>query len=350
MRGGAPGEPRLLRLSRGRPSTASLRRIGRVAARRRARYSPRVWFGSREETARRLEAEAFEALEAGEWEAAEARGDELLAMGWSGGFEVKALAAQGRGEVEVARHVLEDGVEKAPGAWPLWLLLGNVRSDLGRFDEALDAFERALRCEGSDAASVRFNRAVAQHRRGEPGAALRDLDVVLALPKPPPFAEEALALAADCLASLGRGDEAVSMVRAAYERCAESDPRRPRLAAELAVALDRHGACGEAAALFAAAAGAGVATASLLALGRRLRPLEARAPRLFRLVMEAPHPGVAGVLRVLEIAADDVAQALEAARVYVPHGATLHEHEDCGEASGEPGVRWASGLVLFDHE
>lgn len=321
-----------------------------MARGRRASYSPRVWFGAREETARRLEAEAFEAIEAGDWDAAEARAGELLAMGWSGGFEVRALAAQGRGDVEGAARVLEDGVEKAPGACPLWLLLGNVRSDLGRFDEALDAFDRALSCEGSDAASVRFNRAIAEHRRGEPGAALRDLDLVLALPKPPPFAEDALALAADCLASIGRGADAVSMVRAAYDRCAATDPRRPRLAAELAVALDRHGATEEAAARFEEAAGAGVATASLLALGRRLRPLEARAPRLFRLVVEAPHPGVAGVLRVLEVAADDVAQALEAARVYAPEGATLHEHEDCGEASGEPGVRWASGLVLFDHE
>lgn len=310
-----------------------------------------MWFGSREEMARRLEAEAFEALDACEWDAADARGDELLGMGWSGGFEVKALAAQGRGELVVALGVLEDGVSKVPSVWSLWLLLGIARSDLGRFDEALEAFDRALSCEGSDAVSVRFNRAILQQRRGEPGAALDDLEPILALPKAPPFAEDALALAADCLAGIGRSEDAVTMVRAAYDACAAEDPRRSRLAAELAVALDRHGSRDEARELFERAARAGVATSSLLALGRRLTPIEARAPRLFRLVLEATHSSVRGMLRVFEVAADDVAQALDAARLYMPEGARLDEHEDQGEASpGELGVRWASGIVFFDEE
>ncbi len=322
-------------------------------AARRACYSiVRMWFASLEEKARHLEAEAFEAIGSGALDEAEARADALLAMGWSGGFEVKAAIAQQRGDLEAAERVLEEGVSRAASAWPLWQLLGIVRSDRGRYEPALEAFDRALACEGADAGSVRFNRAIARHRHGDLGGAWDDLEPILALPKAPPFAEDALALAADCLASMGRSEDAVALVRAAYDACDPEDVRRPRLAAELAVALDRAGAREEARPFFVQAARDGVATRSLLALGRRLAPIEPRAPRLHRLVVEAPHPAARGVLRVIEVVADDLEQALEASRPYLPEGARVDEHEDRGDApeAAEAGVVWASGLVFFDEE
>src|SRR5690349_2822394 len=100
-----------------------------------------MWFGSREDEVRRLEGEAYDALERGEWDAAEAIAAKLLAMQWSGGFEIAALAAQGRGDLARAASVLEEGVEKVPSVGSLWHLLGVIRSDLGRFDAALEAFD-----------------------------------------------------------------------------------------------------------------------------------------------------------------------------------------------------------------
>ncbi len=317
-----------------------------------------MWFDSREEEVRQLEGEAYDALARGDWGAADAIAQTLLSMRWSGGFESAALAARGRGEPVVAVAQLEDAVAKVPAVWPLWHLLGVVRSDLGRYDEALDAFERALELPGSDAVSVRFNRAIAQHRRGEPGAALDDLELILSLPKPPPFAEDALSLAAECLSAIGRAGDGVAMVRAAYDACGEDDPRRARLAAELAIALHRAG--GEASEIderLDEAASGGVATPSFLALGRERHPLPARSARLHHLVLRAPPiaEGAAGLLRVFHVAADDVAQALSAARRYLPAAvrdrAEIEEHEERGPAaSEESGVLWASGIIHYGDE
>ena len=314
-----------------------------------------MWFGSREERVRRLEAHAREALEAGALEEAERAAGELLELGWSGGFEIQALAARARGTDERAASVLEEGLSHVPEAWPLWDLLGIVRSDLGRYDGAMEAFDRALACEGCDPIAVRFNRAIARHRGGDPGGAWDDLEPIFALSAPPPFAEDALGLAAACLADLGRASEGLALVRAARASCAEADPRRARLDAELAIALDRAGDA-EAAQAFARAAEAGASTPALFALGRRLSPIEARAPRLHRIVVDAPAPletHARGLLRVFDVAADDAAQALELARVYLPavsrDHARLDEHHDRGEAPpGELGVLWASGLVYYD--
>lgn len=316
-----------------------------------------MWFGSREEKVRTLEAQAREALEAGAADEAERAADELLGLGWSGGFEFKALAARARGDDDRAVSVLEEAVSHVPSSWPLWDLLGIVRSDLGRFDTAMEAFDRALGCEGCDSASVRFNRAIARHRRGDPGGAWDDLEPILALSTPPPFAEDALGLAAACLNDLGRPDEAVGLVRAAYDACAPTDPRRARLEAELAVALDRAGD-DEAGAAFARAAEAGVVTPALLALGRRLAMITARNPRLFRVVVDCPAPpaaGVAGSLRIFDVAADDPSQALELTRPFLPEAsrvaARLEEHHDRGEApEGEVGVLFASGFLYYDDD
>lgn len=318
-----------------------------------------MWFGSREDEVRQLEARAFEALDTGQWDEADEAADRLLDLGWSGGFQIRALSAQARGEVARAREVLEEGVAAAPAAWTLWHLLGIVRSDLGAYDDALEAFERALGCEGADAMTVRFNRAVAHERRRAYDAALEDLEPILSLPRPPPFAEDALSLAAACLAHIGRADDGRALVQAAYEACTPDDPRHDRLSGELAVALDRAGGDpSRVRALFDAAAHAGIATPGVLALGRKLAAATVQAPRLHHIVVQCPAPphlNVAGVLRVFEVVADDAAQALELARPFLPAAAraeaVIERHDDRGDASGrEPGVLWASGFVYFEDD
>jgi tetratricopeptide (TPR) repeat protein len=315
-----------------------------------------MWFGTHEERVRQIEARAHEALARQSWDEADTAAGELLDLGWSGGFEIRALAASGRGDLERAVRVLEEGTSLAAQAWSLWQLLGIYRSDLGRSEGALDAFARALACEGSDGASIRFNRAIAHFRHRDPGAALDDLELILALPTAPPFAEDALGLAAACLAELGRAEEGLALLRAAHDACAASDPRRNRLRAELACALDRARAPeDDVRAMFALAAEGGSAIPSLLALGRRLFARACESPRLLRIVVDAPMPRgshPAGVFRVFEVAAEDAERALELARVYLPaasrDAARIDEQIDLGEASGEIGVRWASGLSYYD--
>lgn len=311
-----------------------------------------MWIASKEERARKLEQEAHQALEDGALDEAERAAQALLDLGWSGGFELKALVARARGDDEGAIRILEEGVSQAPQVWILWQLLGIVRSDQGQYESAMAAFGRALACDPCDAVSVRFNRAIAQHRAGNPGAAWDDLEPILALSKPPPFAEDALSLAAECLADLGRPEDGLALVRAAHNACDPSDPRRGRLDAELAIALDRAGEDPREA--FERAADAGIATPAFLALGRRLRPTPSSAPRLHRILVNAPAPegtDAHGMMRVFEVVADDATRALEAARVYLPlasrDAAQMEHHEELGEATGEAGVLSASGFIYY---
>ncbi len=314
-----------------------------------------MWFGRDPDAARALEEDAHAKLADGDVDGALAAAERLLQMGWSGGFEIKALALQTRGDLDGAIATLEEAVRVAPAAWLLWQLLGNLRSDAGRLDAAVEALDAALACDGASESSVRFNRAIVQHRRGEPGAALDDLEPILALPRPPAFAEDALSLAARCLAELGRADDGLTLVTSARDVCAPDDPRRPRLEAERAVALDR--AAQDPDDALDAALHAGVITADLLALLRRRRPPACEAPRRLHLVVqgELTAPGVAGVMRWVEVVADDEAQALALAVAILPEPARASaalEQLQVVEPStdAEPGVHAASGLVYYGDE
>jgi tetratricopeptide (TPR) repeat protein len=311
---------------------------------------------------RELEARAYAALDAGEHDAAEALGGRLLELGWSGGFEVLGLAASGRGDHARACAILRDGVQAVPASAALWHLLGVACSDAGDYEAALEAFERALSSEGANLVAVRFNRAIAHERARVYDRALEDLEPILSLPRPPPFAEEALALAAECLARIGRAEDARVMVQAAYDACAPSDPRRARLSGELALALAR--ASADATAVhpyFEHAAEHGVATPALLALGRKLLGPRTDAPRVYRLALRfaaaAQHglPAQADALRVFEVAASDLERALELARPYLPaaarEGARIEAHREL-EVSGprEEGVHWASDVGAVERD
>ena len=316
-----------------------------------------MWFGDEEEAAR-LESLGHDQIEAGDRAAALETAANLVAMGWSGGFVVEALAHRSGGEIEVAARRLEAGAERAPRAWQLWHLLGNLRSDLQDVDGAVAAFDRALACEGSAQIAIRFNRAIAYHRAKRFGEALADLDPILSLPKPPlEIAEAALGLTLECLAGIGRAEEAKDMIEAALERCAEDDPRRPVLDAEHALALDRARAeRSQIEAAFGRAVDTGFASAPLVALGRRLFPVGDAGPfhRLQLVVQGEPPEGseAAGFLRMFDVIAPSPEAALELARVYLPSyaraGARI-ERSAAGPAETdlEPGVHGASELMLF---
>jgi len=310
-----------------------------------------MWFGDEDE-ASRLEAQGHRQIEAGDLGAAQRTADALLAMRWSGGFAIEALALASAGDLEAAVAGLEAGVARAPDAWALWQLLGNLRSDLGRLDDAIAAFDRALRCEGASQIAIGFNRAVVHHRADRFGEALADLEPILSLPRPPPeLAERALALTLECLAAIGRAADAVDMIEAALATCADDDPRRPGLHAQHALALDRADDDAIARA-FTAAAEAGAIPPALAALGRRRFPDESKGPhhRYSVVVQGAAPPDVEaeGFLRVFDVVAASPEHALALVQRHSPGSLTLERHETIEpDTDLEPGIHGASAPMLF---
>jgi hypothetical protein len=152
----------------------------------------------------KLLAEGYARVAEANWDGALVVAERLRGLAHSGAFEIAALAHAGRGDVERAVRVLEAGVERAPTVWLNWQLLGNYRSDLGRFAEAGAAYERALACPDAWWASIRLNQAILAVRTGDPAAALMlagDVsDSALALP--------ATRIRVVALAGVGRGAEA----------------------------------------------------------------------------------------------------------------------------------------------
>lgn len=122
--------------------------------------------------------EACSLLDAFDHEGALRIGKRLETMRYTGAFEIQALAHAGMGDIPHAIAVLEVGVTKGPNVWLLWQLLGNYRSDLGRFSEAHAAYERALHCPDVDRSCVFLNIATVLSREGRFDRALEALGQV----------------------------------------------------------------------------------------------------------------------------------------------------------------------------
>ncbi|MCP5059270.1 MAG: hypothetical protein GY937_21405 [bacterium] len=120
---------------------------------------------------------AYELLEQGDADSALALGRELEELRHSSAFEIQALAHADLGDVGAAIDVLERGVDRVPGVWMLWQLLGNNYSDVGRAADALESFERALSCPNVDTPSLHYNIALALSRQERSEEALSHLDL-----------------------------------------------------------------------------------------------------------------------------------------------------------------------------
>ena len=114
--------------------------------------------------AEQLTAEAFEALEAGQGTRVAAICAELRVIHYSSCFEIEALLALDQGLPSRALEVLDEGLNVVPELWQLWQLRGNILSDGGQWDEALESYKRALAIEDADTNSLRLNRATALWR------------------------------------------------------------------------------------------------------------------------------------------------------------------------------------------
>ena len=127
----------------------------------------------------RLIEKGFFFLNSGDHKQALKVGRELKKLRHSSAFEILALAYLRQGKIAKAIHVLEDGVSKARRVWILWELLGNSYSDANRYEEAENAYLKALQQPGCDASLVHLNRGIAFHRQGkisEARAALRQVN------------------------------------------------------------------------------------------------------------------------------------------------------------------------------
>jgi len=125
-----------------------------------------------------LVAEAEEALENDDFDLAQRLAERVIEARHSYGFELLARVHERRANIPRAIAVLQEGVAKAPNAWSLWLLLGELRSDNGDYDQALAAYDTALAIEGVDTDEVHVNAAIVHERAGRPEDALMRLHEV----------------------------------------------------------------------------------------------------------------------------------------------------------------------------
>jgi tetratricopeptide (TPR) repeat protein len=139
-------------------------------------------------------------------------------MHYSSAFELTALALAGKGEVERAVQVLEDGVTRAPDVWLNWQLLGNYRSDLERYEAADSAYQRALACPNVNRSSVRLNQAILAGRMNKPTDALLLLEEVV----DNSLTQSTALVKGRALHDLGRSEEAWQVVTAAVDTIAQT--------------------------------------------------------------------------------------------------------------------------------
>jgi tetratricopeptide (TPR) repeat protein len=169
--------------------------------------------------------EAQEALEERDYARAQRIAERIIGARHSYGFELLARVFQEQDNLPRAIAVLQEGVAKAPRAWPLWMLLGELRSDHGEYDQALLAYDTALALPGVDADEVHLNAAIVHDRAGRPEDALMRLHEVRG--GNPELAIQAARVRAQILLETERPDAAAAAARAGLalvaEGAAESD-------------------------------------------------------------------------------------------------------------------------------
>jgi tetratricopeptide (TPR) repeat protein len=169
--------------------------------------------------AEKLYDQAKELINRGMFERAMDIARKLRKVDYDGAYEIEALAHHGLGNMEDAVRVLREGLDRGADVWPIWMLLGTCLSELGRYDEALDAYNEADDFEEVDSDLVNLNRAVVALRQ-------QDFPRVLELVGDPaksshPFG--AAGLRATALGLLGRHHEAEHLAIRTLDAWLKSD-------------------------------------------------------------------------------------------------------------------------------
>ena len=179
------------------------------------------------------------ALEEKQFRTARDLGHQLLKMRFSGAFEILAQSFLGEGQPEVALRVLENGVAEAPQVWSLWQQLGNCRSELGDLVGAVEAYERAKKCPGSDPDQIDFNEAFMRLRFGNKERGLEMLERVIKRTQDKKLRLVALIHRLSTLIELDRVTEALMELGEAYLHDADNAELLSKLSAKLLEIGDR---------------------------------------------------------------------------------------------------------------
>ncbi len=102
-------------------------------------------------------------VDEGQLSKAEGVGKKLVAMKFTGGVELIAVVQAERGNLEAAVDTLSSGIALKP-VWRLGHLRANYLSDLGRYDEALEAYRDCDGMFGAKPDCTALNRAIALSR------------------------------------------------------------------------------------------------------------------------------------------------------------------------------------------
>lgn len=309
-----------------------------------------------------LSKKGFALLQEGTYQSALDIAKQLEKLRYSAAFEIAAQAYAGMKDLDSAVETLERGVSLAPSCWLNWQLLGNYRSDLGRFDDAAVAYEKALACPNVWADSVRLNQAILASRRADHDTALNHLHDV----KDPCLALRAASARIQALHGMGKPDEAAALAERCLGQRWDADGAGEDLA-HIAAALGRIGlARGWPATDVRRLAFDSLAhhasSPDLLAL---IRDLDARySPRaqyhriLAHVSVSDDDPmgsKASGYFVKYDVIAETVADALQIIRglegLDTSDALSVEESEVLGPRPQEPmGVYWRSGRVCYSEK
>lgn len=272
------------------------------------------WAHRSRKRALRLYDEAWERLSAHAYHDALAIARKLRKLRFSGAYEIEGRAYMALEQHDDAVRVLSEGVKIAPSVWINWLLLGSSLSNVGRYDDALHAYDRAASCERADVDNIEVNRAVVKMRQHDQSAALDHLDRV-AKYESESARLYAVALRVTCLRELGREAEAEELGGRTLREWRNNDVENGKEAiGEIARELGtiRH-ARGENVMLLRAQAmdwWRATHNDRLLWLIRELRPVRSPRARFYRLLVCARIPSGGGFFKNIDAVADSPEEAL----------------------------------------
>ena len=274
------------------------------------------------------------------------------------GFELLARVYRDQENLPRAIAALQEGVTKAPRAWPLWMLLGEYRSDHGDFDNALLAYDTALGIEGVDADEVHLNAAIVHDRAGRPEDALMRLHEVRGANAE--TAMHAARVRAEILLDTERPEAAAAAAQSGLARVDDETPASviaPLYGAIAKAAWMKNDR--DAALRYAWEAIEHDADDTALWIIREIEGEYSDDAKYYRITMNGTVPpgafeddDAAGFWRKYDVVAEDEAEAVRfIKRIEYPHlrnGMRADEVEIVDDASEQPkGVYWCSNHVFY---
>lgn len=294
--------------------------------------------------------QALEAIERGLYKQARELGHQLLKLRFSGAFEILARSFHAEGNLPVAIQVLESAVKEAP-IWPLWLQLGNYRSEVGDLVGALNAYQNARACPGAEVDQVDLNEALMRLRFGNKEKALELFLKVSKGADDRKLRVVALTHRLTTLIDLDRVTEALLELGEAYLH----DQDNAELLSKLAFLLMEKGDAANA--LNLAKQSLGLRRAGSVArVVRLLEGEECTGAKLFsvRFEGEFKEEGNLRFYKQSKVYAESADEAERLARDFEPADVradlTLQSVEELAETAHKKGVDWSSGLIFMEND